>query len=75
MSDVVRRTRQLGTTTMRTLIPATPRQVELMVLAMRVVPRLPVLLQRRLWALQSTAAGALDSIALENYRATQPPPL
>ena len=73
MGDVVRRTRQLGTTTMRTLIPATPRQVELMVLAMRVVPRLPVFLQRRLWALQSTAAGALDSIALENYRTTEPP--
>jgi 2-polyprenyl-6-methoxyphenol hydroxylase-like FAD-dependent oxidoreductase len=68
MSDFVRRTRKLGTTTMRTLIPATPMQLRLMVQMMRVVPRLPVFVQRRLWALQSTAAGALDSITLENYQ-------
>jgi 2-polyprenyl-6-methoxyphenol hydroxylase-like FAD-dependent oxidoreductase len=67
MNDFVRRTRKLGTTTMRTLIPATPGQVRLMVQMMRVVPRLPVLVQRRLWALQSTAAGALDSVTLERY--------
>ena len=67
MKDFVRRARKLGTTTMRTLIPATPVQVQLMVQMMRTVPRLPVFVQRRLWALQSTAAGALDSIALENY--------
>ena len=71
MTEFVRRARKLGTTTMRTLIPATPAQVRLMIGMMRVVPRLPVFLQRRLWALQSTAAGALDSVALESYDVTR----
>ena len=67
MNDLIRRSRKLGTTTMRTLIPATAGQLRLMVQMMRVVPRLPAVVQRRLWALQSTAAGALDSITLERY--------
>ena len=67
MREFVRRSRKLGRATMRTLIPATPMQIQLMVQTMRVVPRLPAFVQRRLWALQSTAAGALESIDLENY--------
>jgi 2-polyprenyl-6-methoxyphenol hydroxylase-like FAD-dependent oxidoreductase len=70
MRELVRRARKLGTTTMRTLIPATPAQVRLMIGMMRVVPRLPAALQRRVWALQSTAAGALDSVAVEDYDVT-----
>ena len=70
MREFVRRARKLGTATMGTLIPATPAQVRLMIGMMRVVPRLPAFLQRRLWALQSTAAGALDSVAVENYDVT-----
>jgi 2-polyprenyl-6-methoxyphenol hydroxylase-like FAD-dependent oxidoreductase len=68
--ELVRRARKLGTTTMRTLIPATPAQVRLMIGMMRVVPRLPAAVQRRVWALQSTAAGALDSVAVEDYDVT-----
>jgi 2-polyprenyl-6-methoxyphenol hydroxylase-like FAD-dependent oxidoreductase len=70
MRESARRARKLGTTTMRTLIPATPAQVRLMIGMMRVVPRLPAALQRRVWALQSTAAGALDSVAVEDYDVT-----
>jgi 2-polyprenyl-6-methoxyphenol hydroxylase-like FAD-dependent oxidoreductase len=71
MRDFVLRARKLGTTTMRTLIPATPAQVWLMIQTMRVVPRLPIPLQRRLGALQSAAAGALDSISLADYEFTR----
>jgi 2-polyprenyl-6-methoxyphenol hydroxylase-like FAD-dependent oxidoreductase len=67
MRELVRRARKLGTTTMRTLIPATPAQVRMMIGMMRVVPRLPAALQRRVSALQSTAAGALDAVAVEDY--------
>jgi 2-polyprenyl-6-methoxyphenol hydroxylase-like FAD-dependent oxidoreductase len=67
MRELVRRARKLGTTTMRTLIPATPAQVRLMIGMMRVVPRLPAAFQRRVSALQSTAAGALDAVAVEDY--------
>jgi 2-polyprenyl-6-methoxyphenol hydroxylase-like FAD-dependent oxidoreductase len=67
MNDFVLRARKLGTTTMRTLIPATPAQVQLLIQTMRVVPRLPAFLQRRLGALQGAGARALDSIALEDY--------
>jgi 2-polyprenyl-6-methoxyphenol hydroxylase-like FAD-dependent oxidoreductase len=70
MRELVRRARKLGMTTMRTLIPATPAQVRLMIGMMRIVPRLPAALQRRVWALQSTAAGALDSVAVEDYDVT-----
>jgi 2-polyprenyl-6-methoxyphenol hydroxylase-like FAD-dependent oxidoreductase len=71
MTDFVLRTRKLGTTTMRTLIPATPTQVRLMVQTMRIVPRLPAVLQRRLGALQGAGARALDSITLEDYEVTR----
>ena len=71
MGDFVLRARKLGTTTMRTLIPATPAQVQLMIQTMRVVPRLPAFVQRRLGALQGAAARALDAITLDNYDVTR----
>jgi 2-polyprenyl-6-methoxyphenol hydroxylase-like FAD-dependent oxidoreductase len=71
MGDFVLRARKLGTTTMRTLIPATPAQVQLMIQTMRVVPRLPAFVQRRLGALQGAAARALDSITLDKYDVTR----
>jgi 2-polyprenyl-6-methoxyphenol hydroxylase-like FAD-dependent oxidoreductase len=71
MRDFVLRARKLGTTTMRTLIPASPAQVWLMIQTMSVIPRLPAFLQRRLGALQNAAAGALDSITLDDYELTR----
>jgi 2-polyprenyl-6-methoxyphenol hydroxylase-like FAD-dependent oxidoreductase len=71
MREFVGRARKLGTTAIGTLIPATPAQVRLTIGMMRVVPRLPAFLQRRLWALQSTAAGALESVALDSYDVTR----
>lgn len=53
---------------MKTLIPATPRQVWLTNQALRLIPRLPGMLQRRLWAFQSRPAKALEAVDLQGYR-------
>ncbi len=64
MSELVTSSRRIGPTTMKTLIPATQRQVWLTIQAMRVVPRLPATVQRRLFAFQGGPATALDSVTL-----------
>jgi 2-polyprenyl-6-methoxyphenol hydroxylase-like FAD-dependent oxidoreductase len=62
--EVVTRSRRLGPTTMKTLIPATSRQAWLTVQSMRLVPRLPPSVQRRLFALQGGAAVVLQPVEL-----------
>ncbi|HWC44372.1 MAG TPA: hypothetical protein VHK02_20500 [Actinomycetota bacterium] len=54
---------------MKTIIPATPRQVWLTDQALRLIPRLPGPLQRRLWAFQARPARALEAVDLARYRA------
>ena len=51
--EMVTRSRRVGPTTMKTLIPATARQAWLTVQSMRLIPRLPPAAQRRLFALQA----------------------
>lgn len=67
MREAVQRFRTIGPTVMKTLIPATPVQVWLTTQALRLVPRLPVPLQRRLSAFQGRPARALDAVALQKY--------
>ena len=67
MGELVRRSRAIGPTVMKTLIPATPRQVWLTSQALRLLPRLPGALQRRLWAFQARPARALEAVDLERY--------
>lgn len=70
LGEVVRRFRTIGPTVMKTLIPATPLQVSLTVQVLRLVPRLPTTLQRRLSAFQGRPARALQAITLRDYRPT-----
>jgi 2-polyprenyl-6-methoxyphenol hydroxylase-like FAD-dependent oxidoreductase len=67
MGELVRRSRSIGPTTMAALIPRTSRQVWLTTQAMRLLPRLPGALQRRLSALQSRPARALEAVDLGRY--------
>jgi 2-polyprenyl-6-methoxyphenol hydroxylase-like FAD-dependent oxidoreductase len=67
LREVVRRFRTIGPTTMKTLIPATPLQVWLTTQALRLVPRLPAILQRRLSAFQGRPARALEAVTLKPY--------
>ena len=65
MGELVRRSRGIGPTTMKTLIPRTPLQVWVTPQLMRLVPRLPARLQLRLSSLQGGPARALDAISLQ----------
>jgi 2-polyprenyl-6-methoxyphenol hydroxylase-like FAD-dependent oxidoreductase len=68
MREFVRRSRSIGPSSMKTLIPRTSRQVWLATQVMRLVPRLPARLQRRLaGSLQAGPARALESINLKHY--------
>jgi 2-polyprenyl-6-methoxyphenol hydroxylase-like FAD-dependent oxidoreductase len=67
MREFVRHSRTIGPTSMKTLIPRTRRQVWLSAEVLRLVPRLPVRLQRRLSSLQGGPARALESITLKQY--------
>jgi 2-polyprenyl-6-methoxyphenol hydroxylase-like FAD-dependent oxidoreductase len=67
MGELVRRSRSIGPTVMKTLIPATPRQVWMTTQALRLLPRLPGVLQRRLWAFQARPARALEAVDLRRY--------
>ena len=69
MGELVRRSRTIGPTTMKTLIPATPRQVWLTNQALRLIPRLPGVLRRRLWAFQARPMEAMEAVDLRPYRA------
>jgi 2-polyprenyl-6-methoxyphenol hydroxylase-like FAD-dependent oxidoreductase len=67
MREVVQRFRTIGPTVMKTLIPRSRLQVWLTTQALRLVPRLPVTLQRRLSAFQGRPARALEAVTLEKY--------
>jgi 2-polyprenyl-6-methoxyphenol hydroxylase-like FAD-dependent oxidoreductase len=67
MREVVARFRTIGPTVMKTLIPRSRLQVWLTTQALRLVPRLPVTLQRRLSAFQGQPARALEAVTLEKY--------
>ena len=67
LRELVRRSRTIGPTTIKTLIPATSRQVWLATQAMRLLPRLPATVQRKLGSLQGGPARALESITLKQY--------
>jgi 2-polyprenyl-6-methoxyphenol hydroxylase-like FAD-dependent oxidoreductase len=71
LGELVRRSRDIGPTVMKTLIPATARQVWLTTQVLRLVPRLPPPLQRRLSAFQGRPARALEAATL---RDPEPPP-
>jgi 2-polyprenyl-6-methoxyphenol hydroxylase-like FAD-dependent oxidoreductase len=67
MREFVLRSRTIGPTSMKTLIPRTPWQVWLTPQLMRLVPRLPATVQRRLSSLQGGPARALGAITLKQY--------
>jgi 2-polyprenyl-6-methoxyphenol hydroxylase-like FAD-dependent oxidoreductase len=69
MGELVRRSRTIGPTVMKTLIPATPRQVWLTNQALRLIPRLPGVVRRRLWAFQARPLKAMEAVDLRPYRA------
>jgi 2-polyprenyl-6-methoxyphenol hydroxylase-like FAD-dependent oxidoreductase len=62
--ELVRRSRGIGPTSMKALIPRTPMQVRLAPQLIRVASLLPARLQR-LASLQGTPAGALDAVQLD----------
>jgi 2-polyprenyl-6-methoxyphenol hydroxylase-like FAD-dependent oxidoreductase len=70
LREVVRRFRTIGPTVMKTLVPATPLQVWLTTQVLRLVPRLPATLQRRLSSFQGRPARALQAITLRDYQPT-----
>jgi 2-polyprenyl-6-methoxyphenol hydroxylase-like FAD-dependent oxidoreductase len=70
LRELVRRSRTIGPTVMKTLIPRTPLQVWLTTQVLRLVPRLPGTLQRRLSAFQGRPARALAAITLKDYQPT-----
>jgi 2-polyprenyl-6-methoxyphenol hydroxylase-like FAD-dependent oxidoreductase len=67
MREFVLRSRTIGPTSMKTLIPRTRLQVWLTPQLMRLVPRLPATLQQRLSSLQGGPARALRAVNLERY--------
>jgi 2-polyprenyl-6-methoxyphenol hydroxylase-like FAD-dependent oxidoreductase len=71
LAELVRRSRTIGPTVMKTLIPATPLQVWLTRQVVRLVPRLPATLQRRLSSFQGRPARALEAVTLKHEG---PPP-
>ena len=64
MRELVTRSRRIGPTTMKTLIPATELQVWFTIQTMRLIPHLPAAVQRRLFAFQAGPATALNSVTL-----------
>ena len=68
LSELVQRSRTLGPTAMRTLIPATGLHVWLGTQAVRLFPRLPPTLQRRLLTLQAGPARAFQAVNLKSYQ-------
>jgi 2-polyprenyl-6-methoxyphenol hydroxylase-like FAD-dependent oxidoreductase len=72
--EMVTRSRRVGPTTMKTLIPATARQAWLTVQSVRLIPHLPPAVQRRLFALQAGPATALDSVQLGTNVSVNPEP-
>ncbi len=67
LAELVRRSRMIGPTMMRTLIPRTPLQVWLTTQLIRVLPRLPATIQRGLSSFERRPARALEAVALDKY--------
>jgi 2-polyprenyl-6-methoxyphenol hydroxylase-like FAD-dependent oxidoreductase len=67
MGELVRRSRAMGGSMMGTLIPRTSRQAWLTPYAVRLLPRLPARIQRRLLSLQGGPARVLGTVALKRY--------
>ena len=65
MGEFVRRSRAMGPTMMKTLIPRTPRQVWLTPQAVRLLPKLPPRLQRGVLSMQGGPARALAAVNLK----------
>jgi 2-polyprenyl-6-methoxyphenol hydroxylase-like FAD-dependent oxidoreductase len=68
MGEFVRRSRDLGTTSMRWLIPRTPRQIAVMRHGMRALTRLPAFIRRRVQALDVSPSRVLDAVTIRDYR-------
>jgi 2-polyprenyl-6-methoxyphenol hydroxylase-like FAD-dependent oxidoreductase len=64
---LVRRSRTIGPTVMKTLIPRTRLQVWATTQALQVLPRLPASLQRRIFSFQARPARALEALTLKDY--------
>jgi 2-polyprenyl-6-methoxyphenol hydroxylase-like FAD-dependent oxidoreductase len=73
MAEFVRRTRTIGPSVMKTLMPRSELHLRFMRRMTGLMPRLPVPVQRALWSLQGGAAQALTSITLKDYGADRPP--
>jgi 2-polyprenyl-6-methoxyphenol hydroxylase-like FAD-dependent oxidoreductase len=71
MLEFVRRSRSIGPTVMKSIIPRTPLQVGLTTRLMRLLPRLPATLRRGLSWSQGRPARALGSITLKDYEPTR----
>lgn len=68
MREFVRRSRSIGPTAMKSIIPRTSTQVWLTMQLMSLVPRLPATLQRTLSSVQfRPARRALEAISLKDY--------
>ena len=67
IQQLVARTRTLGPTVMKTLIPRTRRQVWATTQMLRVLPRLPGTVQRVLSSFARAPVRALGAIALKDY--------
>jgi hypothetical protein len=68
MREFVRRSRSIGPTSMKSIIPRTSTQVWLTTQLMQLVPRLPATLQRTLSSVQfRPARRALEAITLKDY--------
>lgn len=65
---LVRRSRDIGPTAMRTLIPRSPLEVWLTTQVVRLVPRLPATLQQKAFSFQVRPAGALEAVRLKDYQ-------
>jgi 2-polyprenyl-6-methoxyphenol hydroxylase-like FAD-dependent oxidoreductase len=70
LQQLVARTRALGPTVMKTLIPRSRRQVWATTQMLRVLPRLPGTVQRVLSSFARAPARALGAIALKDYEST-----
>ena len=67
MRAFVERSRTIGPSSMRMLIPSTPSQVCLAAQLMRLLPRLPATVQGTIGSRLSGPARALESITLKRY--------
>jgi hypothetical protein len=67
MSEFVLRSRTIGPSTIKTLIPQTATQVWATANLMRTIPRLPGVVQRQLTSFMGGPARALESVTLKQY--------